>query len=371
MSSTRGSTIPTTPTARSTLCSATAPSTAGINVTDPACTNLNVVGNETYTGSVFIQLGVGDGYKLQGTNNFEYGNNTQSDGIQAPGTTNLTDYWSYLNADPSVPPPSPPFWNITNAFPTIGLPLARTDTKEIPARVRYFAGTNFTVGPPSLARQPTNVLAQTGDTATFTVQATGSPLALFTWCKDTLALPGQTNATLTLTNVQPADAGQYSVLITDDYGSVRSAPATLTVQSPANLLDADNDGLPDAWEILHFSSTNDPAGDASADMDGDGYTTFQEYVLGTYPTVASSRFELHVDNADGTIVVHFTSLAATGTGYTSLHRYYALEYCTDLELGGWQPVPGYDNLSGIDSDVTYNVPPATAAAFYRVRVHLQ
>jgi hypothetical protein len=235
---------------------------AGINVTDPACTNLNVVGNETYTGSLLIQLGVGDGYKLQGTGNFECGNNTQSDGIQAPGTTNLTDYSYYLNADPSVPPSLPAFWNITNAFPTIGLPLALTDTKEIPASVRYFAGTNFTVGPPSLARQPTNVLAQTGDTATFTVQATGTPVAVFTWYKDTIALPGQTNATLTLTNVHPPDAGQYSALITDNYGSVRSAPATLTVQTPADLLDADNDGLPDAWEILHFSSTNDQIGRA-------------------------------------------------------------------------------------------------------------
>jgi hypothetical protein len=344
---------------------------AGINVTDPACTNLNVVGNETFTGSILIQFGVGDGYKLQGTNNFEYGNNTESDGIQAPGTTNLTDYSYYLNADPSVPPPLPAFWNITNEFPTIGLPLALTATKEIPASVRYSAGTNFTVGPPSLARQPTKVLAQTGDTATFTVQATGTPVAVFTWYKDTLALPGQTNATLTLTNVQPANAGQYSALITDNYGSVRSAPATLTVQSPADLLDADDDSLPDTWEVLHFSSTNDPAGDASADMDDDGYTTFQEYLLGTYPTVASSRFELHVDNADGTIVVHFTSLAATGTGYTSLYRYYALEYCTELNLGDWQPVPGYDNLIGNNDEVMYDVPAATAAAFYRVRVHLQ
>jgi hypothetical protein len=121
---------------------------------------------------------------------------------------------------------------------------------------------------------------------------------------------------------------------------------------------------------LHFSSTNAPAGDASADMDDDGYTTFQEYVLGTSPTVTSSRFELHVDNADGTIVVHFTALAATGTGYTSLHRYYALEHCTDLQFSDWQPVPGYDNLIGDNSDVTYNVP-AAAAAFYRVSVHLQ
>ena len=35
--------------------------------------------------------------------------------------------------------------------------------------------------------------------------------------------------TLPLTNVQPADAGDYSVVVTNSYGSVTSAVATLTV----------------------------------------------------------------------------------------------------------------------------------------------
>ncbi len=201
--------------------------TYGLNVTDTLVHSLNVVGNETFTGT--WGAFVGDGYALQGTNRFEFGNNTQSDGIQPPGTTNLTDYSYYLNDDPSVLPPEPAFWNIADMFPTIGLPLALNTTKSIPARARYFTGTSFTVGPPSLGRQPTNQVVNAGQPATFSVQATGTPVARFLWHKDGIALPAQTNATLTLASAQLTDAGSYDVLISDDYGSVRSAAASLVV----------------------------------------------------------------------------------------------------------------------------------------------
>jgi hypothetical protein len=45
-------------------------------------------------------------------------------------------------------------------------------------------------------------------------------------------LAGQTNATLTLTNVSTNHAGSYFVVITNVYGSVTSSPATLTVNVP-------------------------------------------------------------------------------------------------------------------------------------------
>ena len=123
----------------------------GINITDTLISQLNVVGNETSKGTYSIFTG--DGYALNGASRFEYANNTQSDGVQAPGTTNLTDYSYYLNADPSALPSTPSWWNIATAFPSIGLPLTRTTAKDLPARSRYLAGTNFTVAPPSLSQQ--------------------------------------------------------------------------------------------------------------------------------------------------------------------------------------------------------------------------
>src|SRR5205823_12587524 len=43
-------------------------------------------------------------------------------------------------------------------------------------------------------------------------------------------LPGETNSTLTLTNVQLANGGSYTVVIANDLGTVISDPALLTIR---------------------------------------------------------------------------------------------------------------------------------------------
>lgn len=50
--------------------------------------------------------------------------------------------------------------------------------------------------------------------------------------------------------------------------------------------DEDNDGLPDAWELLHYTAITQH--NATSDSDGDGSTTLQEYRNGTDPKDAQS-----------------------------------------------------------------------------------
>jgi hypothetical protein len=86
--------------------------------------------------------------------------------------------------------------------------------------------------PPVIATQPTNQTVVVGGTANFTVVAGGTLPLSYHWNFNGTNLSGATNTTLTLTNVQLNQAGNYAVVVTNLYGSVTSSNAVLTVNLP-------------------------------------------------------------------------------------------------------------------------------------------
>jgi hypothetical protein len=90
------------------------------------------------------------------------------------------------------------------------------------------------ISPVSITTQPTAQTVITGNTATFSVVATGSAPLTYQWSKDGVAISGATAASYALASTTAANAGSYTVLITNSVGSVTSAPATLTV-NPAGV----------------------------------------------------------------------------------------------------------------------------------------
>jgi hypothetical protein len=92
----------------------------------------------------------------------------------------------------------------------------------------------FGGSPPSITIQPSNQTVAVGGTATFSVTATGSLPLSYQWNFNGTNILGETNTALTLTNVQFSQAGDYAVLVTNDYGSVLSSNAVLTVISPTS-----------------------------------------------------------------------------------------------------------------------------------------
>jgi len=99
-------------------------------------------------------------------------------------------------------------------------------------------------GPPVLLSQPASVTNEAGTTVTFSVEAGGSRPLSFQWLMDGLPLAdggnreGTGTAVLTLTNVLGADAGGYSAVVSNQYGSVTSAVALLTVNGSMATLDS-------------------------------------------------------------------------------------------------------------------------------------
>jgi len=89
--------------------------------------------------------------------------------------------------------------------------------------------------PPIVAQDPVSLTNYAGSNAVFyvSVSTNSTPPLSYRWTFDTTAIADETNASLTLTDLEAADAGSYAVVITNLYGSVTSAAAVLTVEEAA------------------------------------------------------------------------------------------------------------------------------------------
>ena len=84
--------------------------------------------------------------------------------------------------------------------------------------------------PPTITTQPTNQTVTKGSNAVFAVTAAGTAPLSYRWLfNGTNTLAGFTNASITITNVQSTNAGNYSVVVTNVVGSVTSSNAVLAL----------------------------------------------------------------------------------------------------------------------------------------------
>ena len=83
--------------------------------------------------------------------------------------------------------------------------------------------------PPIILAQPTSLVAAVGTNASFFISVEGSSPMSCQWRHNSNDMWGQGDRTLNLTQIQPSDAGEYVAVIRNQYGSVTSAPAILTI----------------------------------------------------------------------------------------------------------------------------------------------
>lgn len=88
---------------------------------------------------------------------------------------------------------------------------------------------------PTITTQPQAATAQAGQTATFTVAATGTAPLAYQWLRNGVAITGAVNASHTTPALTTADNGvRYSVRVSNSAGTITSSEAVLTVTQPSS-----------------------------------------------------------------------------------------------------------------------------------------
>jgi arabinan endo-1,5-alpha-L-arabinosidase len=102
-------------------------------------------------------------------------------------------------------------------------------------------------GAPVVVYDSVNPAVDAGSSITFNVTSTDSPPLAYQWLKNGLGIAGATNASLSVTNVQPGDAGVYSAIVTGAATNL-SDPAAIGIATLGKVLGSAEEVGPN---ILH------------------------------------------------------------------------------------------------------------------------
>lgn len=119
--------------------------------------------------------------------------------------------------------------------------------------------------------------------------------------------------------------------------------------------DADTDGIPDSWEILH--GLNPAVQDAGNDPDADGATNGAEYLAGTDPFNATSRLRARTSVLENAVRIDWPSIPG---------RNYLIEESPDL--ASWSPAIGSTILTATSANSSATLPRGDSTQrFFRIR----
>jgi hypothetical protein len=235
-------------------------------------------------------------------------------------------------------------------------------------------------GPPVVTSAPAGQIAALGTNVAFVVAATGTPPLSYQWFVNSTNLPGETNATLNLSDVQTNQDGDYSVMVTNALG-VTNADATLTVVTPPMLTSAPTNevvlvGANAAFQAnasgsllsfqWQFNGTNLPGATSSSltltnvqPAEAGNYTVLVTNVAG----LAASAAQLIPVLPPVSISVNGISVAVSLQSETGLN--YTLQYKDTLADPSWIPI--LPSVPGTGGTIILTDPaPSPSGRLYRV-----
>ena len=130
--------------------------------------------------------------------------------------------------------------------------------------------------PPAITSQPMNMAVTDGQTATFSVVATGTGPLSYAWHKNGAAIPGASSASYTTPATSTADnAAQFNVVVSSAMGSVTSTAARLLVDNTQGQLVASASSL--SFGIVGIGSSS--VGSVTLSNPSNSYVTISNLVL--------------------------------------------------------------------------------------------
>jgi len=166
---------------------------------------------------------------------------------------------------------------------------------------------------PTIAKDPTDVRIQIANSATFSIIAKGTRPLAYQWDKNNVPIDGATGPTLSIESVRLEDAGNYSVTVSNPFGSTTSRTAQLDITT--DLGDAvEQPELP--WKLggsanwfgqINTTSDNEDAAESGSITHGED-TFFESLIPGpvslsyTWKTSSEEFYDFLELEVDGEIV---------------------------------------------------------------------
>lgn len=171
--------------------------------------------------------------------------------VQATGSDPLSYRWQISNLN--IPGASGPDFVIADAQPGDSGEYKVVVSNEAGSVTSEVAVVTVTQAP-VITSQPQSIAAQSGQDIVFRVEATGLVPLTYQWRISGFNIPGARSSQFAINNVQPADAGIYSVVVSDASGAQSiSQEAVLTVSDvPVKRLSIASVSLSDGGILIEW-----------------------------------------------------------------------------------------------------------------------
>src|ERR1017187_9087783 len=159
--------------------------------------------------------------------------------VIASGSDPLSYQW-YYNTNTLLTNATDAILTITNVQPANGGSYSVVINNQAGSVTSSNAFLTVNTSPvaPVFNSQPASLVVLAGSAANFNAVAGGTAPISYQWSKNGTPIPGATSSTLSLSNVQTADDGSYTLTATNNVGSVISNPAQLTVTTAIPLVNS-------------------------------------------------------------------------------------------------------------------------------------